>query len=148
MAAERRTDHSGEVKKSRVEQFGPILKSLDKYPSKPGQISPLKSLDKVTIAMEMEVSMICPMDVAAFPFDTHICILKFSSFARSPFLESSIPLKSDTLRKSDEMTFVRTSGTDEQPDDRLGRVQDFAVNASYIKVGRFPGIPLGYWVSR
>ena len=93
MAAERRTDHSGEVKKSRVEQFGPILKSLDKYPSKPGQISPLKSLDKVTIAMEMEVSMICPMDVAAFPFDTHICILKFSSFARSPFFGILYPSK-------------------------------------------------------
>ena len=95
------------------------------------------------------MSLICPMDVAAFPFDTHICILKFSSFARSPFLESSIPLKSDTLRKSDEMTFVRTSGTDEQPDDRLdqGRVQDFAVNASYIKVSRFSGVSPGYRVS-
>ena len=32
--------------------------------------------------MEMELSLICPMDVAAFPFDSHTCVLKFSSFAR------------------------------------------------------------------
>ena len=32
--------------------------------------------------MEVELSLICPMDVAAFPFDSHTCVLKFSSFAR------------------------------------------------------------------
>jgi len=74
---------------------------------------------QVTIAMEMDLSMICPMDVTAFPFDSHTCNLKFSSFAR----------------KSDELAFVRISENDEEPNDQLDpeRVQDFAANASYFK---------------
>ena len=49
----------------------------------------------------------------------------------------------DVLWKSDEITFVRIPGTDEEPDNRLDpeRVQDFAVTASYLKVIRIPGIP-------
>ena len=49
------------------------------------------------------------------------------------------------FRKSDELAFVRISENDEEPNDQLDpeRVQDFAANASYFKVSRFPGIPRG-----
>ena len=45
------------------------------------------------------------------------------------------------FRKSDELAFVRISENDEEPNDQLDpeRVQDFAANASYFKVSRFPG---------
>ena len=48
------------------------------------------------------------------------------------------------------MTFMRIPGSDEKPDGRFdqGRVKDFAVKASYFKVGKFPGIHPGQCVSR
>ena len=51
----------------------------------------------------------------------------------------------DVFRKSDELAFVRISENDEEPNERLDqeKVQDFAANASYFKVSRFPGIPQG-----
>jgi len=77
-----------------------------------------KNNTTVTIAKKLELSLTCPMNVSTFPFDSHICTLKFSSFAR----------------KADEIEFVSMSGS-EQPDALLDdrKLQDFSANASYIK---------------
>ena len=88
---------------------------------------------QVTIAKKLELSLTCPMNVSTFPFDSHICTLKFSSFARWLFLKLSLgePLS----RKADEIEFVSMSGS-EKPDALLDdrKLQDFSANASYIKV--------------
>ena len=85
--------------------------------------------------MKLELSLTCPMNVSTFPFDSHMCLLKFSSFARWSFLKLSLLLWEPLSRKADEIEFVRMSGS-EKPDALLDdrKLQDFSADASYIKV--------------
>ena len=82
--------------------------------------------------MKLELSLTCPMNVSTFPFDSHMCLLKFSSFGRWALLPFDVV---PFFRKSDEIRFVRASDSGE-PDDHLDdrKLQDFSANASYLKV--------------
>ena len=90
--------------------------------------------------MEKELLMICPMNVSSFPFDSHTCTLKFSSFARSTLAASMSLDLFYIFRKSNEMTFTKKSGV--KPDELLDqeKVQDFDANASYLEVSMRPGL--------
>ena len=82
--------------------------------------------------MELDLSLTCPMNVSNFPFDSHTCLLKFSSFGRWAILPFDIV---PFLRKSDEIRFVRAPDSG-KPDEHLDhrKLQDFSANASYLKV--------------
>ena len=83
--------------------------------------------------MELDLSLTCPMNVSNFPFDSHTCLLKFSSFGRWALIKpfDVVPF----LRKSDEIRFVRAPDSGE-PDAHLDhrKLQDFSADASYLKV--------------
>jgi hypothetical protein len=81
---------------------------------------------KVSYNMEVELIMVCSMDVSNFPFDAHFCKLRFTSFSRM----------------SDEMLFVRHQST-KAPDTMLDqtKVKDFKANASYLEVSEVGPAP-------
>ena len=82
--------------------------------------------------MELDFSLTCPMNVSNFPFDSHTCLLKFSSFGRWALLPFDVV---PFFRKSDEIRFVRAPDSG-KPDEHLDhrKLQDFSANASYLKV--------------
>ena len=82
--------------------------------------------------MELDLSLTCPMNVSNFPFDSHTCLLKFSSFGRWALLPFDVV---PFFRKSDEIRFVRAPDSG-KPDAHLDhrKLQDFSANASYLKV--------------